>query len=78
MNTETKSPVVVTGEVIFFNAAKGFGFLSRGDGIDGDIFVHFSAIDMEGYKTLKQGQKVRYAIEKGKAGWQAANVRVIS
>jgi cold shock protein len=64
------------GEVIFFSAAKGFGFLSREDG-ENDLFCHFSAIDMEGYKTLKQGQRVVFETEQGKNGLQACNVKVV-
>lgn len=67
----------MTGEVIFFSNQKGYGFLSRADG-EKDIFVHFSAIDSDGYKTLKEKQQVSFEIEDGPKGKpQAANVRVI-
>ena len=60
------------GTVKWFNASKGFGFIGREGG--DDIFVHFSAIQMEGYKRLKEGQKVEFSIEEGPKGLQAANV----
>jgi len=58
--------------VKFFNAEKGFGFISREGG--DDVFVHFSAIQGTGYKTLEEGQKVEFSIQKGPKGLQAANV----
>lgn len=61
------------GTVKWFNPAKGYGFIGRDDGED--VFVHFSAIDMDGYKSLKEGQKVEFSIEKGSKGLQAAEVR---
>jgi len=60
------------GTVKWFNPAKGYGFIGRDDGED--VFVHFSAIDMDGYKQLKEGQKVEFSIEKGNKGLQAAAV----
>lgn len=60
------------GTVKWFNPAKGYGFIGRDDGED--VFVHFSAIDMNGYKQLKEGQKVEFSIEKGTKGLQAAEV----
>ena len=60
------------GRVKWFNAEKGFGFIER-DGAD-DIFVHFSAINDEGFKTLEEGQEVTFEIEEGARGPQAANV----
>ncbi|HMD87751.1 MAG TPA: cold-shock protein [Anaerolineaceae bacterium] len=60
------------GTVKWFNATKGYGFISRDDGED--VFVHFSAIQMEGYRRLQEGQKVEFSIEEGPKGLQAANV----
>jgi CspA family cold shock protein len=61
-----------TGTVKWFNPAKGYGFIGRDNGED--VFVHFSAIDMNGYKQLKEGQKVEFSIEKASKGLQAAQV----
>ena len=63
----------MTGTVKWFNAEKGFGFIEREDG--DDVFVHFSAIEEEGFKTLDEGQTVTFDIEEGNRGLQAANVR---
>jgi len=57
-----------TGTIKWFSNAKGFGFILPNDG-EGDIFVHYSAINIEGYKTLKAGQKVRYETERVKKGF---------
>ncbi|HLR88964.1 MAG TPA: cold-shock protein [Atopostipes sp.] len=62
-----------TGTVKWFNAEKGFGFIER-EGAD-DVFVHFSAINEEGFKTLEEGQAVTFDIEEGDRGPQAANVQ---
>ncbi len=61
-----------TGSVKWFNADKGFGFIEVEGGED--VFVHFSSIQDEGFKTLEEGQKVSFDIEEGKRGPQAANV----
>lgn len=60
------------GKVKWFNAEKGYGFIEREDG--GDVFVHFSAIQGEGFKTLEEGQSVEFDIVEGARGPQAANV----
>jgi CspA family cold shock protein len=60
------------GKVKWFNAEKGYGFIEREDG--GDVFVHFSAIKAEGFKTLDEGQAVEFDIVDGDRGPQAANV----
>ncbi len=63
------------GTVKWFNAVKGYGFIGREDG--DDVFVHFSAIQMEGYRKLEEGQQVEFSIESGPKGLQAANVIVL-
>jgi cold shock protein len=63
----------LSGTVKWFNATKGYGFIGRDDGGE-DIFVHFSAIQMEGYRRLKEGQKVEFSVEEGPKGLQAAEV----
>jgi len=65
---------MATGIVKWFNASKGYGFISPSNGGD-DVFAHFSAIDMEGYKTLKEGQQVEYEIQESPKGPQAARIR---
>ncbi|TMW72082.1 cold-shock protein [Alteribacter natronophilus] len=62
----------MTGKVKWFNSEKGFGFIEREDG--DDVFVHFSAIQAEGFKTLEEGQDVEFEIVEGDRGPQAANV----
>ena len=61
------------GQIKWFNDAKGYGFIEQPDGGD-DVFVHFSAIAMEGFKTLSEGQEVEFEICQGDKGLQAANV----
>jgi cold shock protein len=61
------------GTVKWFNSEKGYGFISREDGPD--VFVHFSNIQMQGYKTLEEGQKVEFEIAQGRKGEEAQNVR---
>lgn len=64
----------MVGKVKWFNPEKGFGFIEREGG--DDVFVHFSAIQADGYKSLVEGQVVEFDLEKGQRGPQAANVRV--
>jgi cold shock protein len=63
------------GTVKWFNAAKGFGFIQRQSGED--VFVHFSAIQGDGYKSLNEGQAVEFEVTRGPKGLQAANVTAI-
>ncbi len=64
-----------TGKVKWFSADKGFGFIERENG--NDVFVHFSAIESDGFKTLEEGQDVTFDVVDGSKGPQAANVRKI-
>jgi CspA family cold shock protein len=66
---------VAQGTVKFFNAEKGFGFITQDEGED--IFVHFSNIQANGYRSLDQGQRVEYDVAPGRKGDEAQNVRVI-
>lgn len=63
------------GTVKWFNATKGFGFIARTSGED--VFVHFNAISASGYKSLNEGDKVEFEVEKGPKGLAAANVTVV-
>ncbi len=65
----------ITGTVKFFNDSKGFGFLERENG--SDVFVHFSAIQSEGFKSLAEGQKVSFTVTDGQKGPQAENVEAL-
>ena len=67
---------MATGTVKWFNADKGFGFISQSGG--DDVFVHFSAIQTSGYRTLDEGQKVEFDVQQGPKGLQAANVRPVN
>jgi cold shock protein len=64
------------GTVKWFNGEKGFGFISQDDG-QPDVFVHFSAIQSDGYRTLEENAKVEYDVKQGDKGLQADNVRVL-
>ena len=64
---------MANGIVKWFNDAKGYGFITQEDG--GDIFVHYTAIQQEGFKSLKEGDNVEYEVSQGPKGLQAANVR---
>ena len=68
---------MATGVVKWFSAEKGFGFITPDDS-SADVFVHFSAIQIDGYKSLDEGQKVEYDVTQGQKGPQAANVRPAS
>ena len=72
---EEKVRKLATGTVKFFNAEKGFGFIS----LEGqkDVFVHYSNIQGEGYKTLEEGQNVEFEVTEGQKGPQASNVHVV-
>jgi len=65
----------VQGTVKWFNGSKGYGFISREGGPD--VFVHFSAIQGDGFRNLEEGQHVEFTVEKGPKGLQAANVKPI-
>ncbi len=67
----------LTGTVKWFSKEKGYGFITRDDN-KGDVFVHFSAIKQEGFKTLNQGQKVKFEVEEDAKGPKAKNVVIIS
>ncbi len=64
------------GTVKWFNAEKGFGFIAQEGGGD-DVFVHFSAIQMDGYKSLTEGQRVQFEVVQGPKGAQASNVTAV-
>jgi CspA family cold shock protein len=66
----------ITGTVKWFNADKGYGFITRDDG-EKDVFVHHSAIQSDGFRTLDEGQRVEFGIEQGPKGPSATNVRTI-
>ena len=66
---------MATGTVKWFNADKGFGFISQSDGAD--VFVHFTAIQTPGYRSLDEGQAVEFEVQQGPKGLQAANVRPV-
>lgn len=65
-----------TGTVKWFNNTKGYGFILADDG-SGDIFAHYSAIDMDGYKTLKAGQSVQFEAEQGPKGLHARKIQAV-
>lgn len=67
--------MVYTGNVKWFDEKKGYGFIEREDG--DDVFVHFSALQQDGFKTLEEGQEVEFEIVEGDRGPQAENVEVI-
>jgi len=65
----------IVGKVKWFNASKGYGFIERQGG--SDVFVHYTAIQTEGYRTLQEGQEVEFSIEQGPKGLQAAQVTIV-
>jgi len=65
----------IIGTVKWFNGTKGYGFIEREDGPD--VFVHYSAIEAEGYRNLQEGQQVEFSVEQGAKGPQASNVRIL-
>lgn len=65
---------MATGTVKWFNETKGFGFITPDDGGE-DLFAHFSAIKSDGFKTLKEGEKVSYEVTSGPKGKQASNIQ---
>jgi len=71
-NKERKGDSYMTGTVKWFNSEKGYGFVTTEDGAD--IFVHFTAIQGDGFKTLDEGQKVEFDVVEGDRGPQAANI----
>jgi cold shock protein len=68
---------MATGTVKWFNDAKGFGFITQ-DGGGEDVFCHHTAIQADGFRTLAEGQKVQFDVNRGPKGLQAANVRAVS
>src|SRR4051812_24583390 len=75
-HTQMEQMKMAQGTVKWFNGEKGFGFITQDDGKP-DVFVHFSAIQSDGYKTLDENAKVEYEVTQGPKGLQAENVRVI-
>jgi CspA family cold shock protein len=66
----------IIGTVKWFNGSKGYGFITRENGPD--VFVHYSAIQSDGYRNLEEGQKVEFTVEQGPKGLQAANVTIVN
>ena len=75
INTRKFEIQMEQGTVKWFNDAKGFGFISRENGED--VFVHFSAIQSNGFRSLQEGQAVSFEVKRGPKGWQAENVQVL-
>jgi len=65
----------INGTVKWFNSSKGYGFLTQNDGAD--VFVHFTEIRSDGFRTLEEGQRVEFSVEQGPKGLQAKNVVVV-
>jgi cold shock protein len=75
MNRIDRSEMATFGTVKWFNSEKGYGFISREAGHD--VFVHYSAIQMDGYRNLEEGQRVQFEVGPGKKGEEAQDVRAI-
>ena len=75
-NTKGTTPFMEQGTVKWFNDAKGFGFITR-DANNEDIFVHFSAISANGFRSLQEAQRVQFDVVKGPKGLQAENVQAV-
>jgi len=75
-NQHTREAAMATGTVKWFNDAKGYGFITPDDGSE-DLFAHFSAIQMAGFKTLKEGMKVSFDVVQGPKGKQASNINKV-
>ena len=73
-NLTSDRTIMATRKVKWFNSSKGYGFITPDDGGE-DLFVHFSSIETEGYKTLKEEQSVTFDVEDGEKGPQATNVK---
>jgi len=74
-NEQNVSNLMITGTVKWFNGEKGFGFIARESG--DDVFVHFSAIQADGYRTLEEGQRVQFDVAPGRKGEEALNVQPV-
>jgi CspA family cold shock protein len=74
ISNQQKDAAMATGTVKWFNDAKGYGFITPDDGSE-DLFAHFSAINMQGFKTRKEGQKVSFDVVQGPKGKQASNIQ---
>lgn len=75
LTSRKQSTTMEQGTVKWFNDAKGYGFISRQNGED--VFVHYSAIQSNGFRSLQEGQAVEFNVVKGPKGWQAENVRAL-
>lgn len=69
---------MATGTVKWFSNVKGYGFVNTDENTEEDIFVHFSAIEMDGYKKLTAGQKIEFDVDEGPKGLQAHNIRSVN
>ena len=77
LHQKEASSMAIRGTVKWFNSAKGFGFIEPQEG-GNDVFAHYSEIEMEGYKTLSEGQEVEYELEDGPKGPKAARIKAAS